>query len=528
MKKSVRIAVGLAVVAGVASTAGAWYTGQQLPARLASGIADANAEFKTVTPGLGLDVELELLSLETGVFSSTAHYRIKAKGELTTSGDETKAIDDELLLVDHIEHGPFPLSRLMRLQLMPVLLKNNVELQSNPLVEPWFAATKGLTPFSVQASVGYTGSVNSKLKLQALDFNKDGASLKFSGLDINARVGADQQTFNLDGSMDSLVLVGNDKTQIELHGLNLRNDSTMGASGLYLGSSDSQLKQVQLLFPSQPPLLINNMRQTGTLAEGKAGVFGSFTYGIGMLNLAGKDLGSLELAGSVKNLDTLAINQLSELYKQLVSNLDAAQYDASNPDLDLNAEQKAKLETIIGTLLAGKPVLALDNLALKTANGESRFNLSLGLNKPSAFDLPPEALAMQTLASLDARVQVSKAMIKDVVMSQAALDPSADPAAAKQQAEQMSEMAGMMAVGSQMAVVDGDNIVASLKYADGQVELNGRKMPLEEFMAMGMGMAGGMGGGMPQASGMDDSAPGYAEEQAAVAASAEQGEAPAE
>jgi uncharacterized protein YdgA (DUF945 family) len=79
-------------------------------------------------------------------------------------------------------------------------------------------------------------------------------------------------------------------------------------------------------------------------------------------------------------------------------------------------------------------------------------------------------------------------------MSQAALDPSADPAAAKQQAEQMSEMAGMMAVGSQMAVVEGDNIVASLKYADGQVELNGRKMPLEEFMAMGMGMAGGMGG----------------------------------
>jgi uncharacterized protein YdgA (DUF945 family) len=528
MKKSVRIAVGLAVVAGVASTAGAWYTGQQLPARLASGIADANAEFKTVTPGLGVDVELELLSLETGLFSSTAHYRIKAKGDLTTTGDETKAIDDELLLVDRIEHGPFPLSRLMRLQLMPVMLKNNIELESSPLVAPWFEVTKGLSPFTAQASIGYTGSVNSTLKLQAVDFNKDGASLKFSGLDINARVGAGQQSFKVDGNMDSLVLVGNDQTQIALHGLNLRNDSVMGASGLYLGSSESQLKQVQLLFPSQPPLLINNLSQTGQLAEGKTGVFGSFTSAIGMLNVAGKDLGSLELAGSVKDLDTQSLKQLSDLYKELVSHLDAANYDASNPDLNLSAEQKAKLEAIIGTLLAGKPVFALDKLALKTANGESRFNLSLGLNKPSAFDLPPDVLAMQTIASLEAHLQVSKSMIKDVVMSQAALDPSADPAMAKQQAEQMSEMAGMMAVGTQMAAVDGDNIVASFKYAEGQVELNGRKMPLDEFMAMGMGMAGGMGGGMPQASGMDDSAADYSAESADEAASEEQGETPSE
>lgn len=517
MKKSVRIAVGLAVVAGVASTAGAWYTGQQLPATLASAITHANAEFKTLTPGLGVDVELELLALETGVFSSTAHYRIKAKGELTTAGDKTKAIDDELLLVDRIEHGPFPLSRLMRLQLMPVMLKSNLELQSNPLVEPWFAVTKGLPPFSVQASVGYTGSVNSKLKLQAIDFNKEGTSLKFSGLDMDARVGADQQNFNLDGTMDSLELVGKDQSQIQLHGLKLRNDSVMGASGLYLGSSESQLKQVQLVFPAQPPLLINDIRQTGKLDEGQAGVFGSFTSGIGMLNFAGKDLGSLELAGSVKNLNTLALKDLSELYKQLISNVDAAQYDAGNPELNLSAEQKNQLEAIVGTLLAGKPVLALDNLALKTANGESRFNLSLGLNKPSAFDLPPDALAMQTIASLDAHVQVSKAMIKDVVMGQAALDPSTDPAAAKQQAEQMAEMAGMMAVGSQMAIVDGNNIVASLKYADGQVELNGRKMPLEEFMAMSMGMAGGMGG-MPHAGDEDASSQGYADDSAAAGA----------
>jgi uncharacterized protein YdgA (DUF945 family) len=500
MKKSVRIAVGLAVVAGVASTAGAWYTGQQLESNLLSSIAKANQEFKNLTPGLGLDVSLELVSLERGVLSSTAHYRIKAKGDLTTAGDERKAIDGELLFVDHIEHGPFPLSRLLGLKLMPVVTKNNIELENSPLVEKWFTATHGVSPLSGHASIGYTGSVNSSIKLQPLEFSEEGSSLKFSGLDINALVGAEQQNFKLDGAMDSLVLIGPDQTRIELQGLSMRNDSSMGASGLYLGSSENKLKQVQVLIPAQPPLLLKDMLQTGKLDEDKTGVFGSFTYGIGMLNFAGKDLGSLDLAGSVKNLDTLAIKDLSELYKQLISNLESAHYDASNPDFNLTAEQQAKLTADLGTLLAAKPVLALDKFAFKTANGQSSLSLSLGLNKPSSFDLPPDALAMQSIASLDAHLQLSKPMIKDVVLSQAALDPSADPEAAKQQAEQMSEMAGMMAVGTQMAVVDGDNIVASLKYADGQVDLNGRKMPLEEFMAMSMGMAGGMGGSAPQAS----------------------------
>jgi uncharacterized protein YdgA (DUF945 family) len=87
---------------------------------------------------------------------------------------------------------------------------------------------------------------------------------------------------------------------------------------------------------------------------------------------------------------------------------------------------------------------------------------------------------------------------------------------AKQQAEQMSEMAGMMAVGTQMAAVDGDNIVARFKYAEGQVELNGQKMPLDQFMAMGMGMAGGMGDAGMSPSTVADSAEAEADEQSQI------------
>ena len=58
----------------------------------------------------------------------------------------------------------------------------------------------------------------------------------------------------------------------------------------------------------------------------------------------------------------------------------------------------------------------------------------------------------------------------------------------------MAGMAVQMAVGR----AEGDNIVTTLNYADGQIDFNGAKMPVEEFAGQifGLAMGGGMGGGM--------------------------------
>ena len=46
MKKSVGILSGLAIAIAVATTAGAWYTGKQLPAELEHSVSLGNAELK--------------------------------------------------------------------------------------------------------------------------------------------------------------------------------------------------------------------------------------------------------------------------------------------------------------------------------------------------------------------------------------------------------------------------------------------------------------------------------------------------
>lgn len=490
MNKSVRIAVGLAVVAMAAATASAWYTGQQLEVTLHGALVEGNQQLQSLAPSIGLDVAVELLSLQRGLFSSTAHYRLTARGELSLHDGESTAIDDELLFVDHIEHGPFPLSRLLRWQLLPVLSNSTLQLENTPRVAKWFVAANGETPLRAEASVGYDGNVASTLKLQALNYSEGAARLQFSGLQLAAQISAGQQQFSIDGVMEHLLLADDEQTHIELQGLRVRNNSNMGASGLYLGSSDNRLQQLQVQLPERPLLVIHDMQQTGQLAEGQDGVSGQFTYGFGMLNLAGQDLAALHMAGSVQRLDTQAIKRLSVLYKQLVVQAESASTPSGPAELALDTEQQNRLEDDVNTLLAAKPLLALDNVTLTTANGQSNLKLSLVLDKPSSFALPAERVVQQAIASVQGHLQVSKPMLKDLVMAQAALAPAADPLQIKQQAEQLADMAAMMAVSTQMAVVNGDNIVSDLKYADGQVELNGQSMTLQAFMNLGMGLAG--------------------------------------
>ncbi len=77
MNKSAGVLLGFVVVVGALSTAGAWYTGNQLEGVLNSSIQDANAQLKTSMSSGGASASIELVSLERNLFTSTAHYRLK-------------------------------------------------------------------------------------------------------------------------------------------------------------------------------------------------------------------------------------------------------------------------------------------------------------------------------------------------------------------------------------------------------------------------------------------------------------------
>ena len=148
----------------------------------------------------------------------------------------------------------------------------------------------------------------------------------------------------------------------------------------------------------------------------------------------------------------------------------------------------------IRQLLAGKPQIAVENLSFKTANGESRFSLLLDLTNPSSTELPPLELGKQLIAQLDAKLSLSKPIIADLAGVQAQVEGQTDPKAIAQYASMSSEMAGTMAVSTEMATIEGTDIVSKLHYAAGQVDFNGQKMPVEDFIALMMSKVGGLSG----------------------------------
>ncbi|BBP74052.1 GTP-binding protein [Pseudomonas sp. Ost2] len=498
MNKSAGVLLGFVVVVGAVSTAGAWYTGNQLEGVLNTSIQEANAQLKTALSSGGGNASIELVSLDRNLFTSTAHYRLKLQN--LQLGEDNKDVD--LLFVDHIEHGPLPLSRLKALKLTPVMVNSNYELEKNDVTAKWFDAAKGAAPLKGVVALGYNNSIDGNVELIPLDFAPDDkSSVKFSGLNLNL-TGSDRGAkIKLNGYMDSLKIAAQSAedgpVSVELGGLTLVSDLAKSDFGFYLGGNTLELSNAKVTYGLTPATVtVKDFEQKDSLDATGNILAGRLAYTVGDIGYNGKSVGSAQMSLAAKNLDIPAVRSLTQIYQSELQAMQqaAAQGEETPAVPELTAEQQLKAQADIRQLLAGKPQIAVENLSFKTANGESRFSLLLDLTNPSSTQLPPLELGKQLIAQLDAKLSLSKPMIADLAGVQAQVEGQTDPKAIAQYASMSSEMAGTMAVSTEMATIEGTDIVSKLHYAAGQVDFNGQKMPVEDFIALMMSKVGGLSG----------------------------------
>lgn len=482
MKKT-GIAIAVLLAAGAAATGGAWYTGTQLEGVLNDAVAKSNEQISKQLPGMGM--KLELVSLDRGFWSSDARYRI----DLGTLGSDLPS--SELIVLDHIQHGPLPLSRLKRLQLVPVLAHSSARLEQNALLEPVFKLTGGAEPILVESSIGFDRSAKGQMHVAPMSFTEEGkGSFDFSGFKGDFATTEDASQVKIDGNVESILVkvLGSDEASVQLKGLNIASDRERGSAGVYLGEGHFSLDSMEVTSGEIEPVALRRIVQKDSMTQSGDKLAGTLSYEIGEVSYAGKSLGSTRMDWSIGDFDATAVKSLMDLYNAYAMRLQASQA------IEPTDEERAQLMSAVEGLLAGKPKLALENLSFKTANGESSFSLKLALAKPQSLELPPEELVKQLLTSLDARLVVAKPMISDVVGYKALFEPDADPQAVAAEAKMMAEMAGEMAGAMQLGKLEGDKIVSNLNYANGQVDFNGQVMPVEQFAGMLAMMApGGMG-----------------------------------
>ncbi|MBC3377184.1 YdgA family protein [Pseudomonas sp. SWRI92] len=496
MNKSASVLLGIVVVIGAVSAGGAWYTGTKLEGVLNTAIADSNKQMQTALAGSNGTASIELVSLDRGTFSSTAHYRLKGEGEMF--GDEPV----ELLFVDNIEHGPLPFSRLITLKWLPVMATSHTELERTPLTEKWFVAAKDKSPLKGVVNLGYDQSSNGTVELLPLDTKLDEQTqLIFSGLKIDVAASAQAQKIKADGYMDSfkLTTVAEDQTpvQVEFSGLTIASNLTKSTYGYYMGDNTLLLSSSKTSFGEPKSVLglknfemKNHSSENGTSASGRA------DYKIGELSFNDKVIGSAQMAVSLKNLDIPATMSLMQVYQSKLQPYERAAAEAAAagepaPELNLTEAEEAQVKADLEKLLAGGPQVALENLSFNTANGESRASLIVDLAKPQSMDLPPDELGRQLLALLDFKVKVSKPMLVDLLTVQAQMEGQTDAKLIADQATATSDMFSAMAIGTELAKLEGNDVVTNLHYANNQVDFNGQKMTVEQFSAFVMSKLGG-------------------------------------
>jgi uncharacterized protein YdgA (DUF945 family) len=489
MKKSVGILSGLAVAIAVATTAGAWYTGKQLPAELERSITQGNQELKKALVGTGGSMTIELVSLEQHFFTSTAHYRLKAK-DIQLGEEQTLNFD--VGVVDQIEHGPFPWSRVKALKLMPVMATSNSALQKDDYTADWFAAAGDQPPVTAQVSLGYSGHVESDIRLAPVKLEQDGDKvLDFSGMQLRVSGDREGKAAEVHGNVGSLELnfVDAQETPVKvlLKGFKVGGKlSQTDHDMVYVGNVDLALADAQITSgPKQDVLVLRDLQQNNLYSadgEAKDKLSGRLEYKVGDITYAGRKVGSGEMVFTMRSIDIPAMQSLMQWYQGKLPEMQQAAAEGNGlPALDMTPEEKLKVQADLQKLLAGKPQFALEKLAFKTANGESQFNLAMDFANPSSFDLPPDQLGKQLISRLHSKLSVSKPMIGDLATLQALLGGETDAQAIAQQSSQAGEMVGMMALQSGMATVQGSDVVTSLQYADGMVDFNGKKMTVEEF-----------------------------------------------
>ncbi|MPR03094.1 DUF945 domain-containing protein [Pseudomonas sp. MAFF 212408] len=496
MNKPAVVLLGFVVAVGVVSAGGAWYTGKQLEPVLQTAIQNANKELQTSMAGTDGSLNLELVSLDRGLFSSTAHYRLKGQGSVF--GDANP--NPELLFVDHIEHGPLPFSRLVSLKWLPVMATSHYEMEKNPTTEKWFAASKDVSPVKGVANIGYNRSVNGNVELLPLEIKDDKSSVSFSGANLDVDSSAEGQKVKASGYMNSLKVALIDAKgepfEAELSGLTVASNLEKSTFGFYTGQNTIELTDTKVTFgPQKTVLTLKGFEQKDSSEAKGNNLAGRVDYKIDEIGYQGKPVGSAAMAVSMKNIDIPGMLALTKLYQDKMQPVQAA--SANNqpmPELQLTEAEQTLAETNVNQVLAAKPQLAVENLSLKTTHGESKFNLVVDLTKPASLELPPVELGKQAIALLDANLTLSKPMIGDVAALQAQAGGVTDPKAIEQQSQMAAEMVSGMAVGTQLATLVGTDVVSKLHYANNEVTFNGQKMTVEQFISLMTAKLGAVSG----------------------------------
>lgn len=150
-----KIALSLIALVGVAGIGGSYFTGKQVEQRYPEIIAQINQQLKQQNNAF-IQMEFKDVQIERHFFSSDTQYVLN----ITINGENYP-----LQGRDTIYHGPFPINRLTKANLLPVAVSIDSQLNLPDELKKAFNAPQFWT---TQSDLNYAGNFSSHFKIEPL------------------------------------------------------------------------------------------------------------------------------------------------------------------------------------------------------------------------------------------------------------------------------------------------------------------------------------------------------------------------
>lgn len=464
MKKSL-VALGVIVALGAVWTGSAWYTGKSVEEKAQEHLALINTQFAGLESAGG-EIKFDNLSIERGIFSSNVTYDFIVK-----LPDTQVKVPFEGTLY----HGPFPLDRVAKFDLVPTLLSSNDRIVKNEETQAWFDYAQGKNPFESQIKIGYDSTFSGQAKIAPVKFDLIDADLLWKGIELK---------------FDKVTEGGIGKSQAIIEGLKLVVDNTDDSSKAIVEINnikiDSELqrsewehipagRQSALIDSFRVSLTERDMRDfnleyrnmsfdANTKIENISVNYELVTKAPEML-VNGKTVGDLDAKFKLENLDGKAMNELLAILDK-------------NPDYEPLPEEQ--IQALAKTILQNQPLLQVDPLKLTTDAGDLKANLIIEMASGN-FDVLEQGKVLELFKQLALNIDLNKnALVKLVAMVEEANGVTKEEAmlAAEQMVNVMFEEAIQQGV-----LVDSEKSVnLGLLLENNALKLNGQAIPEEQIL----------------------------------------------
>jgi len=480
MKKSL-VALSTVVVIGAAWTGASWYTGKLIEQQMVAVVDNANRLLKSHLPKASIKLDYE--NYQRGIFSSKIRYVLRPDDAAPKAGDE-------VVFQETIDHGPFPFAQLKKFNLLPSMASVHTELENTPATNDLFDITKGKSLFTAESRISYSGDTSSTIDVIPLDYQKDKSALKFGGAAIKADVSRDMKAITLDINSSNILLripnkLGQTK-EIQLLGVSLKSQKYAGQFDLSLGNLNLMLKQIKVAVDGKDTLLLEGIKLATLLDEKDSNLNGRVDFAINALKIQSVDFGSGKLSLNIDKLDAKSLREFADHYNQ-----QAVAMSQQVQTMDPIAYQQQRTDILLQNLpllRKGNPSISIAPFSWKNSKGESTFTLSLNLDltdpaQASSPAISREKLITRTVKSFDLNLSIPLAMATETAARLTLLQGYSAEESQKVAELQINGLAEIGQIFKLTTLKEGV-IGSRFHYAENQVDLNGSKMSLQEFIGM--------------------------------------------